>query len=102
MSPPSADVMAVVTPFTRVTGMSSECGFTAVTATLCGLKSPSSCVSSPPGTEPISVSPRCVPASIIPGYTNSPVPSMTVASAGGVTFGPTASIRPARRMIVPF
>ena len=68
ISPPCAEVITLVTPLARVMPMCSECGFTAVSTSSCGLNCPSSWVSCPPGTEPISTRPSRVPESIRPGY----------------------------------
>jgi hypothetical protein len=56
-----------VTPLTRVTGTSSLCGLMATAACAFGLRSPSSAVSTVPGTASISTSPTFVPESIMPG-----------------------------------
>ena len=67
MMPPAGSVMTVVMPFTRVTGMTLLCGLTATSARAFGLMSPSSAVSTEPGTALISTRPTCDPESIRPG-----------------------------------
>jgi hypothetical protein len=101
MMPPSGTLTTCVTPLTRVTGTSSLCGLIATSARAFGLKSPSSVVSTVPATESISTRPTLDPESIRPGYTERPVPSMTVALAGTLTFAPTAVMTPFAKTIVP-
>ena len=67
MIPPSGSVTTLVMPLTRVTGMTLLCGFTATSARAFGLMSPSSAVSTVPGTALISSSPTCEPLSMRPG-----------------------------------
>src|SRR5687768_16581878 len=100
-TPPSGDTITFVMPLTLVTGIGLECGFTATSARAFGLSALSSLVSTVPATESISTTPIVVPASIRPGYTESPVPSITVTSAGTETFAPTAVITPLANTIVP-
>jgi hypothetical protein len=67
MMPPSGVLTTCVTPLTRVTGMSSLCGLIATAACAFGFSSPSSAVSTVPGTESISTRPTLEPESIRPG-----------------------------------
>src|SRR5205823_9673567 len=46
--------------------------------------------------------PQLLIASMKPGYTVNPLPSMSKASAGGLTSAPTASIKPSRITTVAF
>jgi hypothetical protein len=66
-SPPVGAATTCVRPLARVTGISAESGFTASAVFTFGLKSPVSEVSTLPATDPISVNPTTVLASIIPG-----------------------------------
>ena len=67
MMPPAGSTMAVVIPFTRVTGMTLLCGLMATSARAFGLMSPSSATSTEPGTELISARLTWQPASNRPG-----------------------------------
>src|SRR5262245_42570241 len=93
----------VVTPPAIASGICGSCGqnecsaqTSAVTGFVASLPSDSASV---PGA---AYTPRCEWSSIIPGVTNLPVPSTTVASAGAVTAAPTAIMRPSRSRMDPF
>ena len=65
--PPPGAVTLCVMPLARVTGISSESGLIAIAVLTAGLTSPISRMSTLPATEPISVSPRTLLASMKPG-----------------------------------
>src|SRR5215212_11832552 len=104
MIPPSGTLTTFVTPLTRVTGISSLCGLIATAACAFELRSPSSVVSTVPGTASISTSPTFVPESIMPGKTNCPEASITTADCGVCTLpgGPNAAIFPFAMTSVAF
>jgi len=57
------------------------------------------CVPFSDGTPP---APMCECVSMMPGVTYLPVPSITTASPGALTFAPTAAILPSRSRTLPF
>src|SRR5262245_5540312 len=101
--PEPGRIWIVVTPADSARGNCGSCGHTECSAQTCGVDgfdiSFPSASASPPGA---AYTPRCECVSMIPGVTNLPVPSITRASGGTVTFAPTATIFPSRRTIVPF
>src|SRR5689334_11915995 len=94
----------VVTPPASDRGSCGSCGHTecstqtfAVTGFVASLTS-SVCA---PGSPGAAAPPMCECVSMIPGVTYLPVPSITSASAGAVTFAPTCAILPFVRSTAP-
>src|SRR5687767_4859521 len=96
-------ICAVVIPPARARGNCGSCGHTecsahtfAVTGLVASFPSLFACT---PGA---AYTPMCECVSTIPGVTNLPAPSITIASAGASTDAPTAAILPSRSRIAPF
>ena len=92
----------VVTPAASARGNCGSCGHTECSAHTLGVAGfVSSLPSDKASTPGAAYTPRCECVSMIPGVTNFPVPSIDTASAGTVTFAPTATIFPSCRTMLP-